>query len=93
MPPPATKTKPLVPYSANVRGVAIVSYYNDTVIDYAEVKIHVNGVVPKGSCKFAVAADCMSILWQRATDKIFLQASTSRPLHCLQRHCPEDDRH
>ncbi len=49
---------------------AVVTYYNDAAIDYAEVKIHVNGVVPKGSCKFTVAADCMSISWQRATDKI-----------------------
>jgi hypothetical protein len=69
MPPPADKTKPLEPYSINVRDAAAVAYYNDAAVDYAEVKIHVNSVVPKGSCKFTVAADCMSILWQRATDK------------------------
>ena len=70
MPPPAAKTKPLVPYSVDVRDMAVVSYYNNATVDYAEVKIHINGVVPKGSCKFTVAADCISILWQRATDKI-----------------------
>ena len=70
MPPPAAKTKPLEPYSIDVRDAAIVTYYNDAAIDYAEVEIHVNGVVPEGSCKFTVAADCMSISWQRATDKI-----------------------
>ena len=70
MPPPATKTKPLVPYSVNVQDGAVVSYYNDATVDYTEVEIHVNSVVPKGSCKFTVTADCMSILWQHTTDKI-----------------------
>jgi hypothetical protein len=70
MPPPAAKIKPLEPYSIDVRNVAVVTYYNNTAVDYAEVKICVNGVVPEGSCKFTVAADSMSILWQRATDKI-----------------------
>jgi hypothetical protein len=27
-------------------------------------------VIPEGSCKFTVAADCMPISWQRATNKI-----------------------
>ena len=70
MPPPAASTKPLLLYSIDVCNAAIVTYYNDAAVDYAEVKIHVNGLVPEGSCKFTVAADCMSILWQRATDKI-----------------------
>jgi hypothetical protein len=70
MPPPAAKTKPLEPYSINVRDAAVITYYNNTAVDYTEVEIHVNGVVPEGSCKFTVATDCMSISWQRATDKI-----------------------
>ena len=69
MPPPAT-TK-LIPYFINVQDVAVVTYYNDVVVDYAEVKVHVNCVVSKGSCKFTVAADGMSISWQHATDKIY----------------------
>jgi hypothetical protein len=70
MPPPAAKTKPLEPYFIDVCNAAVVTYYNDATVDYAEVEIHINGVVPKSSCKFPVAADCMSISWQRATDKI-----------------------
>ena len=70
MPPPAAKTKLLVPYSIDMCNAAVVTYYNDAAVDYAEVEIRVNGVVPEGSCKFMVAADCMSISWQHATDNI-----------------------
>ena len=68
MAPPTTKN--LVPYFINVRDAAVVTYYNDAAVDYVEVKVHVNSVVPKGSCKFTVAADWMSISWQRVTDKV-----------------------
>ena len=52
-------------------GAAVVSYYNDTVINYEEFKLHINGMVPKGSYKFMVVAGGIAILWQHATDKIF----------------------
>ena len=75
MPLPVAK-KPLVPYFINMCDAAIVSYYNSAVTDYAEVKVQVNGVVRKGSCKFTVTAE-----WQRTTYKICFTSehSTSRP--------------
>ena len=68
MPPPATKK--LVLYFLDACNVAIITYYKDAAVDYAEVEVHINGVVPEGSCKFTVAVDGMSISWQRTTDKI-----------------------
>jgi hypothetical protein len=71
MPPPAAKTKPLILYSINVCDAAVVTYYNNNAVDCVEVKIHFNGVVPAGSCKFTITADGMSILWQCATNNLF----------------------
>jgi hypothetical protein len=64
----AAKRPTIVLYSLDVRDAAIVVYYNDKGVDYAEVKVHVNGVIPLGTSCFSLAKDGMSVSWQRAMD-------------------------
>jgi hypothetical protein len=67
-PPPAAKKSTIALYSLDVHNAAIITYYNDEGIDYAEVKVYVNGVIPPGKSHFLLAEDRMSVSWQRAVD-------------------------
>jgi hypothetical protein len=49
--------------------IPLIAYYEQDDISYAEVAVYVNGVVPKGTYRFTVALDGMSITWERATHK------------------------
>jgi hypothetical protein len=75
MSPPPQK---IALFSLDTRDAAIVAYYNDEGVDYAEVEIHVNGVVPLGTYRFALAEDGMSITWQRGIDKVCLNKDRLR---------------
>ncbi len=48
---------------------SVVAYYQDDGVGYAEVALYINGVVPKGSYRFTVAENEISVLWQRAIHK------------------------
>ena len=52
-----------------MRDAAMIAYYSDEGVDYAEVEMHVTGAVPPGTYRFALAEDGMSITWQRGIDK------------------------
>ncbi len=67
MPLPTAK-KLLVPYFIDLCDAAVVSYYSNAAIDYTKVEVHNNGMVPKGSCKFMVAADGMAMHLVAARD-------------------------
>ena len=43
-----------------------MAYYNEGGTDFAEVAMHVNGVLPKGACRMRLAEDGMSVTWQRS---------------------------
>jgi hypothetical protein len=66
IPAPARK---IALYYLDTRNTSVVAYYQDDGVGYAEVALYVNGVVPKGTYRFTVAKDRMSVLWQRAIHK------------------------
>ena len=65
LPLPAVKKIPK-PFHLNVHDGGIVAYYNEGGTDFAEVAMHVNGVLPKGACRMRLADDGMSVTWQRS---------------------------
>ena len=65
LPPPAVKKIPK-PFHLDVHDGGIVAYYNEGGTDFAEVAMHVNGVLPKGACRMRLAEDGMSVTWQRS---------------------------
>jgi hypothetical protein len=44
----------------------VVAYYNEGGVDFVEVAMHVNGVLPKGTCRLRLAKDGMSVTRQRS---------------------------
>ncbi len=66
IPAPAKK---IALYYLDTRDTSIIAYYQDDGVGYAEVALYVNGVVPKGTYRFTVAKDRMSVLWQHAIHK------------------------
>jgi hypothetical protein len=65
LPLPAVKKIPK-PFHLDVHDGGIVAYYNEGGTDFAEVAMHVNGVLPKGACRMRLAEDGMSVTWQRS---------------------------
>ncbi len=65
LPPPAVKKIPK-PFHLDVHDGGVVAYYNKGGTDFAEVAMHVNGVLPKGACRMRLAEDGMSVTWQRS---------------------------
>jgi hypothetical protein len=61
--------KKIVLYYLDTRDTSVVAYYQDDGVGYAEVALYINGVVPKGTYRFTVAKDVMSVSWQRAIHK------------------------
>jgi hypothetical protein len=59
----------IVLFHLDMRDAAMIAYYSDGGVDYAEVEMHVTGAVPPGTYRFALAEDGMSISWQRGIDK------------------------
>ena len=55
-------------FHLDMRDAAMIAYYSDEGVDYAEVEMHVTGAVPPGTYRFALAEDGMSISWQRGID-------------------------
>ncbi len=66
IPAPAKK---IALYYLNTCDTAVVAYYQDDGAGYIEVALYINGVVPKGTYRFTVAEDGMSVTWQRAIHK------------------------
>jgi hypothetical protein len=66
LPPTAAKKTPPKPYHLDVHDGYAVGYYNEGGVDFAEVAMHVNGVLPKGTCRMRLAKDGMSVTWQRS---------------------------
>ncbi len=62
--PLAAKKPTIALYSLDVHDAAVIAYYNDEEIAYAEVKVHVNGVIPPGMSYFVLAEDGMSVSWK-----------------------------
>ena len=68
-PPPASK-KTIKPFFLDVHDGYVVSYYAEGGLDYAEVVVHVNGVLATNACRFEVHPDSMAITWMRAIHQI-----------------------
>ena len=64
--PLPTVKKITKPFHLDVHDGGIVAYYNEGGTDFAEVAMHVNGVLPKGACRMRLAEDGMSVTWQRS---------------------------
>jgi hypothetical protein len=64
-----TPAKKIALYYLDTRDTSVVAYYQDDGVSYAEVALYINGVVPKGTYRFTVAEDAMSVSWQRAIHK------------------------
>ena len=64
--PLPTVKKITKPFHLDVHDGGIVAYYNEGGTDFAEVAMHVNGVLPKGACRMRLADDGMSVTWQRS---------------------------
>ncbi len=67
----AAANKVVVPLPAKIMlyhlnsNPAIFTYYSDKGVDYAEVELHVNGALPPGTYRFALARDGMTILFHK----------------------------
>jgi hypothetical protein len=66
IPAPAKK---IALYYLNTCDISVVAYYQDDGVGYAKVALYINGVVPKGTYRFMVAKDGMSVTWQRTIHK------------------------
>jgi hypothetical protein len=55
-------------YSLNVRDAAVIANYNNKGINYAEVEVRVNGMIPPGTSCFLLAKDTMLVSWHQATN-------------------------
>ena len=53
--------KKIMLYYLDTRDTSVVTYYQDNGVGYAKVALYVNGVVPKGTYRFTVAEDGMSV--------------------------------
>ncbi len=65
LPPTAAKKTPPKPYHLYVHNDYAVAYYNKGGVDFVEVAMHINGMLPKGTCRMRLAKDGMSVTWQR----------------------------
>ena len=72
IPAPAKK---IALYYLDTRNTSVVAYYQDDGVGYAKVALYVNGVVPKGTYRFTVAKDGMSVSWKCAIHKRSLARS------------------
>ncbi len=64
-----TPAKKITLYYLDTHDTSVVTYYQDDGVGYAKMVLYVNGVVPKGTYRFKVAEDGMSVSWQRAIHK------------------------
>jgi hypothetical protein len=69
VPPPTTRRPTIALYSLDMSDAAVVAYYNDEGIDYAEVEVHINSAISLGTSCFLLAKDRMSVIWQQAVDQ------------------------
>ena len=60
--PPAMK-KAVKPFYLDVHDGYVVSYYAEGGLDYAEVVVHVNGVLATNGCRFKLHPDGMAVTW------------------------------
>jgi hypothetical protein len=58
---PLPPAKIIAPYHLDTHDAAIVAYYSDGGIDYAEVEVHMNGDPPPGTYRFSLAENGMTI--------------------------------
>ncbi len=68
MPPPAPKLP--VNFSVDSKDKFLVSYHCKGKQDVADVVFHVNGVLRDTDYRVSIAADRMSISWQRAIQSV-----------------------
>lgn len=68
--PPAVKNKAIKPFFLDVHDGYVVSYYAEGGLDYAEVVVHVNGVIAPNACRFKLHPDGMAVTWTRAIHQI-----------------------
>ena len=77
----ATSTKPakvvisipakkIALYHLDTCDAAIVAYYSDGGVDYAEVEVHVNGGLPPGTYRFSLAENGMTISFSRGISAV-----------------------
>ena len=57
----STIAKKIALYHLDTSDAAIVAYYSDGGVDYAEVEVHVNGRLPPGTYRFSLAENGMTI--------------------------------
>ena len=64
----AAPKKPKVekPFLLDAHDGYVVTYFTEDGLDYAEVKVIVNGVLPEGGYRFEVRPDGMAVTWMRA---------------------------
>ena len=69
---PSAARKPRIekPFLLDVNDGFVVVYYTEDGLDYAEVEIIVNGVLPKNGYRFDVLPDGMAITWMRAFHRV-----------------------
>ena len=69
---PSAARKPRIekPFLLDVHDGFVVVYYTEDGLDYAEVEIIVNGVLPKNGYRFDVLPDGMAITWMRAFHRV-----------------------
>jgi len=68
----AAAKKPRIekPYLLDVHNGYVVVYYTEDGLDYAEVEIIVNGVLPPNGYRFEVRPDGMAVTWMRAFHRV-----------------------
>ncbi len=69
-PPP--RSPPQKPLYLDVHDVGVIAYYNEDGVNYAEVKMHVNGVLAKGGCQMKLREDGngKAFFWKRAVHQV-----------------------
>ena len=66
----AKKPKVEKPFLLDAHDGYVVAYFTEDGLDFAEVEVIVNGVLPEGGYRFEVRPDGMAVTWMRAFHRV-----------------------